>query len=86
MAAILHQTQIEFISMKQQLMEQLDDSYDARIALLQQQKRGMRLALKHMIDYQLHRILESLAEKNRSEKLDISTTTKYETNSLEVWM
>ena len=72
--------------MKQQLMEQLDESYDARITLLQQQKRGMRLALKHVIDYQLHRILESLAEKNRSEKLDIPTTTKYETNSSEVWM
>lgn len=68
--------------MKQQLMEQLDERYDAHITLLRQQKRGMRLALKHMIDYQLHRMLESLAEKNCSQKLHAPTTTKCETNSL----
>lgn len=84
MSTIRQQIQMEFNYFKQKSMQQLDDTYDRRIAALEQQRQGMKLALEQVIDYQLYVTLEKLEGTQCSWKLDIPLTPKQEVHSTEV--
>lgn len=81
MAVVQQQIQMEFMSMKLQTMRQLDETYDRYISTLQQQKRGIRLALEHVIDYQSFVALQSLIAVPQSNELDIPPRIKQEIHS-----